>query len=111
MMEAVADGGRLATITSDPPGQRRGITVALGNLDRARLMDALTVAGTSTTSALAAAVGPGHRERSRLGFHRWRPSTSSQFRLPPVSHHQASLNEYLFHARAGRLAAAVSLPA
>ena len=27
-MEAVADGGRLATITSDPPGRRRGITVA-----------------------------------------------------------------------------------
>jgi len=27
-IEAVADGGRLATITSDPPGQRRGITVA-----------------------------------------------------------------------------------
>jgi NADPH:quinone reductase-like Zn-dependent oxidoreductase len=27
-MEAVADGGRLATITSDPPGGRRGITVA-----------------------------------------------------------------------------------
>src|SRR5579862_82522 len=27
-MEAVADGGRLATITSDPPGQRRGITVS-----------------------------------------------------------------------------------
>jgi NADPH:quinone reductase-like Zn-dependent oxidoreductase len=26
-IEAVADGGRLATITSDPPGQRRGITV------------------------------------------------------------------------------------
>jgi DNA-binding transcriptional ArsR family regulator len=30
---------------------------ALGNPDRARLMDTLTVAGTSTTSALAAAVG------------------------------------------------------
>jgi NADPH:quinone reductase-like Zn-dependent oxidoreductase len=27
-IEAVADGGRLATITSDPPGQRRGITVS-----------------------------------------------------------------------------------
>jgi NADPH:quinone reductase-like Zn-dependent oxidoreductase len=27
-IEAVADGGRLATITSDPLGQRRGITVA-----------------------------------------------------------------------------------
>ncbi|HET9971357.1 MAG TPA: NADP-dependent oxidoreductase [Streptosporangiaceae bacterium] len=27
-IEAVADDGRLATITSDPPGQRRGITVA-----------------------------------------------------------------------------------
>ena len=27
-IEAVADGGRLATITSDPPGQQRGITVA-----------------------------------------------------------------------------------
>src|SRR5690348_3336105 len=27
-IEAAADGGRLATITSDPPGQRRGITVA-----------------------------------------------------------------------------------
>jgi NADPH:quinone reductase-like Zn-dependent oxidoreductase len=27
-IEAVAAGGRLATITSDPPGQRRGITVA-----------------------------------------------------------------------------------
>jgi len=27
-IEAVANGGRLATITSDPPGQRRGITVA-----------------------------------------------------------------------------------
>src|SRR5204862_3603304 len=27
-IEAVAGGGRLATITSDPPGQRRGITVA-----------------------------------------------------------------------------------
>jgi NADPH:quinone reductase-like Zn-dependent oxidoreductase len=27
-IEAVADGGRLATITSDPPAQRRGITVS-----------------------------------------------------------------------------------
>jgi NADPH:quinone reductase-like Zn-dependent oxidoreductase len=27
-IEAVADGGRLATITSDPPGQQRGITVS-----------------------------------------------------------------------------------
>jgi NADPH:quinone reductase-like Zn-dependent oxidoreductase len=27
-IEAVADGGRLATITSDPPGPRRGITVS-----------------------------------------------------------------------------------
>lgn len=27
-IEAVADGGRLATITSDPPGQQRGIMVA-----------------------------------------------------------------------------------
>jgi NADPH:quinone reductase-like Zn-dependent oxidoreductase len=27
-IEAVAGGGRLATITSDPPGQRRGITVS-----------------------------------------------------------------------------------
>jgi NADPH:quinone reductase-like Zn-dependent oxidoreductase len=27
-IEAVADGGRLATITSDPPSQRRGITVS-----------------------------------------------------------------------------------
>ena len=27
-IEAVADGGRLATITSDPPGEQRGITVA-----------------------------------------------------------------------------------
>jgi NADPH:quinone reductase-like Zn-dependent oxidoreductase len=27
-IEAVADGGQLATITSDPPGQRRGITVS-----------------------------------------------------------------------------------
>ena len=27
VIEAVAGGGRLATITSDPPGQRRGITV------------------------------------------------------------------------------------
>ena len=26
-IEAVADGGRLATITSDPPSQQRGITV------------------------------------------------------------------------------------
>jgi NADPH:quinone reductase-like Zn-dependent oxidoreductase len=28
VIRAVADGGRLATITSDPPGQQRGITVA-----------------------------------------------------------------------------------
>ena len=27
-IEAVADGGRLATITSDPPGEQRGITVS-----------------------------------------------------------------------------------
>jgi NADPH:quinone reductase-like Zn-dependent oxidoreductase len=27
-IEAVADGGRLATITSDPPGGQRGITVS-----------------------------------------------------------------------------------
>jgi NADPH:quinone reductase-like Zn-dependent oxidoreductase len=27
-IRAVADGGRLATITSDPPGQQRGITVS-----------------------------------------------------------------------------------
>jgi NADPH:quinone reductase-like Zn-dependent oxidoreductase len=27
-IRAVADGGRLATITSDPPSQRRGITVS-----------------------------------------------------------------------------------
>jgi NADPH:quinone reductase-like Zn-dependent oxidoreductase len=27
-IEAVADGGRLATITSDPPGEERGITVS-----------------------------------------------------------------------------------
>jgi NADPH:quinone reductase-like Zn-dependent oxidoreductase len=27
-IQAVADGGRLATITSDPPGQQRGITVS-----------------------------------------------------------------------------------
>ena len=27
-LEAVADGGRLATITSDPPSQQRGITIS-----------------------------------------------------------------------------------
>ena len=27
-IQAVADGGRLATITSDPPGQQRGMTVS-----------------------------------------------------------------------------------
>jgi NADPH:quinone reductase-like Zn-dependent oxidoreductase len=27
-MRAVADGGRLATITSDPPAEQRGITVS-----------------------------------------------------------------------------------
>ena len=27
-VRAVADGGRLATITSDPPGEQRGITVS-----------------------------------------------------------------------------------
>ena len=27
-IRAVADGGRLATITSDPPGEQRGITVS-----------------------------------------------------------------------------------